>query len=152
MDVCVCSVRFFCFYIVSSETASRPNKRLVRTYHWISLFNVIYKVSKLAYRIWVILIANKRFIKKTLRKEHRLCLRTDWRGEYLNRRGKMWQEVRENCITRSSSPIRATCPAHLILLTSSFQLYLANLYSSISSASINYWEVPECLHNWWPLE
>jgi hypothetical protein len=36
---------------------------LVRTYHWISLFNVIYKVSKLAYRIWVILIANKRVIK-----------------------------------------------------------------------------------------
>jgi hypothetical protein len=26
------------FYIVSSETASRPNKRLMRTYHWISLF------------------------------------------------------------------------------------------------------------------
>jgi hypothetical protein len=25
-------------YIVSSETASRPNKRLMRTYHWISLF------------------------------------------------------------------------------------------------------------------
>jgi hypothetical protein len=33
---CLC-VRFFCFYIVSSETASRPNKRLIRTYHWISL-------------------------------------------------------------------------------------------------------------------
>jgi hypothetical protein len=30
-------VLFFCFYIVSSETASRPNKRLMRTYHWISL-------------------------------------------------------------------------------------------------------------------
>jgi hypothetical protein len=39
MDVCVCSVvRFFCVYIVSDETASRPKKRLTRTYHWISLF------------------------------------------------------------------------------------------------------------------
>jgi hypothetical protein len=56
--LCVFCVRFFCFYIVSSETASRPNKRLMRTYHWISLFMSI--VSKLAYRIWVILIANKR--------------------------------------------------------------------------------------------
>jgi hypothetical protein len=36
--LCVFCVRFFCFYIVSSETASRPNKRLMRTYHWISLF------------------------------------------------------------------------------------------------------------------
>jgi hypothetical protein len=38
---CLCvflCVFFFCFYIVSSETASRPNKRLMRTYHWISLF------------------------------------------------------------------------------------------------------------------
>jgi hypothetical protein len=35
MDVYVCSV---CVYIVSGETASRPNKRLMRTYHWISLF------------------------------------------------------------------------------------------------------------------
>jgi hypothetical protein len=31
-------VRFFCFYIVSGETASRPKRRLMRTYHWISLF------------------------------------------------------------------------------------------------------------------
>jgi hypothetical protein len=31
-------VLFFCFYIVSGERASRPNKRLMRTYHWISLF------------------------------------------------------------------------------------------------------------------
>jgi hypothetical protein len=36
--LCVFCVRFFCFCIVSSETASRPNKRLMRTYHWISLF------------------------------------------------------------------------------------------------------------------
>jgi hypothetical protein len=62
--LCVFCVRFFCFHIVSSETASRPNKRLVRTYHWISLFNVIYKVSKLAYRTGVILIANKKNHKK----------------------------------------------------------------------------------------
>jgi hypothetical protein len=55
MFVCVFSVS-----TVSNETASRPNKRSVRTYHWISLFNVIYKVSKLAYRISVILIANKK--------------------------------------------------------------------------------------------
>jgi hypothetical protein len=48
--LCVFYVRFFCFYIVSSETASRPNKRLMRTYHGISLF-MSYKVSKLAYRI-----------------------------------------------------------------------------------------------------
>jgi hypothetical protein len=40
MDVCVCvfCVRLFCVYIVSSETTSRPNKRLIRTYYWISLF------------------------------------------------------------------------------------------------------------------
>jgi hypothetical protein len=30
-------VRFFCFYIVSIETASWPNKSLMGTYHWISL-------------------------------------------------------------------------------------------------------------------
>jgi hypothetical protein len=36
--LCVFCVRFFCFYIVSSEIASRPIKRLMRTYHWISLF------------------------------------------------------------------------------------------------------------------
>jgi hypothetical protein len=36
--LCVFCVCFFCFYIVWSETASRPNKRLMRTYHWISLF------------------------------------------------------------------------------------------------------------------
>jgi hypothetical protein len=35
MDVCVC---LFCVYIVSCETASRPNKRLMETYHWINLF------------------------------------------------------------------------------------------------------------------
>jgi hypothetical protein len=36
--LCVFCVRFLCFYIASSETASRPNERLMRTYHWISLF------------------------------------------------------------------------------------------------------------------
>jgi hypothetical protein len=36
--LCVFCVRFFCVYIVSSETASRRNKRLMRTHHWISLF------------------------------------------------------------------------------------------------------------------
>jgi hypothetical protein len=36
--LCVFCVRCFCFYIVSKETASRPKKRLMRTYHWISLF------------------------------------------------------------------------------------------------------------------
>jgi hypothetical protein len=36
--LCVFCLRLFCVYIVSSETASRPNKRLMRTYHWISLF------------------------------------------------------------------------------------------------------------------
>jgi hypothetical protein len=49
MDVCVCSVCVFSVSTVSSETASRPNKRLVRTYHWISLFNVIYKVAHAGY-------------------------------------------------------------------------------------------------------
>jgi hypothetical protein len=63
-------VRFFCFYIVSSETASPPNKRLMWTYHWISLFmSYIKKVSKLAYRISVILIANER-VKKNLHYSH----------------------------------------------------------------------------------
>jgi hypothetical protein len=38
MDVCVCSVCVFSVSTVSSETASRPNERLMRTYHWISLF------------------------------------------------------------------------------------------------------------------
>jgi hypothetical protein len=59
-------VRFFCFYIVSSEATNRPNKRLMRTYHWISLFMSYTEVSKLAYRIWVILIANERVKKKML--------------------------------------------------------------------------------------
>jgi hypothetical protein len=31
-------VRLLCVYIVSGETASRPKKRLMRAYHWISLF------------------------------------------------------------------------------------------------------------------
>jgi hypothetical protein len=35
-----CRTIYLCVYIMrhSSETASRPNKRLMRTYHWISLF------------------------------------------------------------------------------------------------------------------
>jgi hypothetical protein len=70
--LCVFCVRFFCFYIVSNETASRPNKRLMRIYHWISLF-MSYKVSKLAYRIWVILIANKRVTKKIYEYLFRQC-------------------------------------------------------------------------------
>jgi hypothetical protein len=49
--LCVFCVRFFCVYIVSGETASRPKKRLLRTYHWISPLHVICTVSKLAYRI-----------------------------------------------------------------------------------------------------
>jgi hypothetical protein len=36
-DFFFCSV-CVCVYIVSGETASRPKKRLMRTYHWISLF------------------------------------------------------------------------------------------------------------------
>jgi hypothetical protein len=67
--LCAFCVRFFCFYIVSSETASRPNKRLMRTYDWISLF-MSYKVNKLAYRIWVILIANERVTKKIWKQWH----------------------------------------------------------------------------------
>jgi hypothetical protein len=38
MDVCMCSVCVSSVSTVSSETASRPNKRLMRPYHWISLF------------------------------------------------------------------------------------------------------------------
>jgi hypothetical protein len=42
--------------VVSGETASRPKRRSMRTYHWISLFKsyiyiYIYNHSKLAYRI-----------------------------------------------------------------------------------------------------
>jgi hypothetical protein len=42
---CLCSVCVFSLSTVSSETASRPNKRLVRTYHWISLFMSYIKSS-----------------------------------------------------------------------------------------------------------
>jgi hypothetical protein len=38
LDVCVCSVYVYCVSTVSGETARRPKKRLMRTYHWISLF------------------------------------------------------------------------------------------------------------------
>jgi hypothetical protein len=58
--LCVFCVRFFCFYIVSSETASRPNKKVNEDLSLDKSLHVIYKVSKLAYRIWVILIANER--------------------------------------------------------------------------------------------
>jgi hypothetical protein len=41
MDVCVCSVCVvFCVYIVSGETASRPKKSLMKTYHWIGSLDV----------------------------------------------------------------------------------------------------------------
>jgi hypothetical protein len=70
----VCSVCVFSVSTVASETASRPNERLVRTYHWISLSNVIYKVSKLAYIISVILIANKRVIKKKKKRKTKACV------------------------------------------------------------------------------
>jgi hypothetical protein len=39
MLVCVLCAFFFCFYRVSSDTAADLiKKRLMRTYHWISLF------------------------------------------------------------------------------------------------------------------
>jgi hypothetical protein len=72
--LCVFCVRFFCVYVVSSEAANRPNKRLMRTYHWISLFMSYTKVSKLAYRIWVILIANER-VKEKFCSRYSDCLR-----------------------------------------------------------------------------
>jgi hypothetical protein len=62
--LCVFCVRFFCFYIVSSETTSRPKKRLMRTYHCISLFKSHIQSANEAYRISVILIANERVKKK----------------------------------------------------------------------------------------
>jgi hypothetical protein len=43
--LCVFCVRFFCFYIVSSEAANRPSKRLMRTYHWINLFMSYIKLA-----------------------------------------------------------------------------------------------------------
>jgi hypothetical protein len=64
--LCVFCVRLFCVYIVSGETASRPKKRLIRAYPMISPLQVMYTVSKLAYRIQVILIANKRVKKKSV--------------------------------------------------------------------------------------
>jgi hypothetical protein len=45
--LCVFCMRFFCFYLVSSETASRPNKRLSLD----KPLQVRYTVCKLAYRI-----------------------------------------------------------------------------------------------------
>jgi hypothetical protein len=56
----VCSVCVFSVSTVSSETASRPNKKVNEVLSLDKPLHVIYKVSKLAYRIWVILIANER--------------------------------------------------------------------------------------------
>jgi hypothetical protein len=59
MFVCVFSVS-----TVSSETASRPNKQVSEDLSLDKPLHVIYKVSKLAYEwFWVILIANER-VKK----------------------------------------------------------------------------------------
>jgi hypothetical protein len=69
----VFSVRFFCFYIVSSETASRPNKKVNEDLSLNKPLHVIYKVSKLAYRISVILIANER-VKKIIMEFGYLCV------------------------------------------------------------------------------
>jgi hypothetical protein len=65
MDVCVCSVCVFSVSAVSSETASRPNKRFNEDLSLDKPLHVIYKVSKLAYRISVILIANERVKKNS---------------------------------------------------------------------------------------
>jgi hypothetical protein len=62
--LCVFCVRFFCFYIVWNETASRPNKKVNEDLSLDKPLHVTYKVSKWAYRIWVILLANKRVKKK----------------------------------------------------------------------------------------
>jgi hypothetical protein len=51
IDVCVCSVCVFSVSTVSSETASRPNKRFHEDLSLDKPLHVIYKVSKLAYRI-----------------------------------------------------------------------------------------------------
>jgi hypothetical protein len=51
-------------WTVSSETASRPNKRFNENLSLDKPLHVIYKVNKLAYRIWVILIANRKSYKK----------------------------------------------------------------------------------------
>jgi hypothetical protein len=73
--LCVFYVRLFFVYVISGETASRSKNKLMRTYHWISLFKsyiyiyiyiYIYTVRKLYYIILVILIANRR-VKKIWR-------------------------------------------------------------------------------------
>jgi hypothetical protein len=73
MDVCVFCVRLSCVYIVSGETASRPKKRLMRTYHWISLFKSYTQSANYLIEPKVILIANKESKKKlssgTVRRE-----------------------------------------------------------------------------------
>jgi hypothetical protein len=89
--LCVFCMRFFCFYIVSSETASRPKKRLMRTYHWISLF-MSYKASKIAYRIWVILIANERVKEKYLTHPHR-WKHAVWPREKRQKKKRQWNRI-----------------------------------------------------------
>jgi hypothetical protein len=51
MFVCVCSVCVFSVSTVSIETASRPNERFNDDLSSDKPLHVIYKVSKLAYRI-----------------------------------------------------------------------------------------------------
>jgi hypothetical protein len=51
MDVCVCSVCVFSVSTVLGETASRPNKKVNEDLSLDKPLHVIYKVSKLAYRI-----------------------------------------------------------------------------------------------------
>jgi hypothetical protein len=57
-------VRLFCVYVVSGEIASRPKKSFNEGLSLDKPLQVIYTVSKLAYRIEVILITNKR-VKKS---------------------------------------------------------------------------------------
>jgi hypothetical protein len=71
--LCVFCVRFLCFYIVSSETVSWPNKKVNEDLSLDKPLHVIYKVSKLAYRIWVILIANERVTKRIIEQINNYC-------------------------------------------------------------------------------
>jgi hypothetical protein len=60
MFVCVLCAFFLFLHSHRWDSTSRPKKRLMSNYLWISLFkSYTYTVSNLAYRIWVILIANK---------------------------------------------------------------------------------------------
>jgi hypothetical protein len=76
MFVCVLCA-FFLFLQSQVRQAADLIKGLMRTYHWISLF-MSHKVSKLAYRIWVILIANRKSYKK--KKELKLNSRYNWQS------------------------------------------------------------------------